>query len=815
MMVRLWKGVMMSDIEYFRLNDLVGYGDWMGEKYDSNSPGTKLYFETRSKLKHLGQRLGDAIGVTLRNNYNEKPNKMAGQGQGFVLKEYILTGFVPGDIPIENQVFVKLSFRGFDSQPEFGIDVDVNFSDPENQYRSYRDKLQTDNYWRVPIDSNFPTNWNDLIELAAPVFNAQINYLTEFFQNNSMHQMKIVKDYQNWLLPHWNKGLSESTVNNYASNFEDFIKGGDFDIRKFNNYDSYTLQRAIDQLRKFSASTLIGVGSMEKFLKLALENEGVTLHNHLNQILFGPPGTGKTYKINEIKRGFIDKEELLVDDSLTFDLAQDNSWWKIIAAILYSKGSMKVPELIDHPMIRAKHNPDKPTKANQIVWSQLQLHTKKENEFVNHTRRHDPLIFDKDKESNWTVDKQLVEEELVDIKSLADEIENVDKQIGKTKTLERFKFVTFHQSFTYEDFVEGIKPVLTNDEDESSDQDDIAYRIEKGVFYEACQEALRLAGYKSFKGCYDDSQENKVKKFEKAKPYAIFIDEINRGNVSAIFGELITLIEPDKRIGQDQELWVNLPYDKSVKFAVPPNLHIIGTMNTADRSIESLDTALRRRFAFEEVKPDPGLLEPHFLLWRLWDLDWDYSWTDKKWTRHEASLLNIIGEKKDQKAYESLEDLDWEEGFKRNVFEGVVEFNKLNPAKLLKAINERIELLIDKDHMIGHSYFFSLIGADDCEKELMSIFYDKIIPLLEEYFYGDFGKIGLVLGRHFVDVQSGSEVKFAPFEMEDQSMLQDKNVYTIKDHRLNQYEIDFMAAVKSIYEIPSETISDREEDKDG
>ncbi|WP_425390994.1 McrB family protein [Ekhidna sp.] len=805
----------MSDIEYFRLNDLVGYRDWIGEKYDSNSVGTKMYFETRDKLKHLGQRLGEAIGVNLRNNYNEKPNKMAGHGQGFVLKEYILTGFVPKDIPIENQVFVKLSFGGFDSQPEFGIDVDVNFSDDENQYKSYRDKFQAEQYWRIPVDSNFPNTWDGLVELISPVFEEQINYVIDFFDQRNDSEMKIIAHFIEWMMYNW-KTATVKTHNNYAKNVKAYAESGSFDLDKVNSYDITELSRLAQSLRNNGQEGGKAFSAFVKDLQKKDKQSSDASVLQLNQILFGPPGTGKTYKINELKRGFIDKEELLVDDSLTFDLAQDNSWWKIIAAILYSKGSMKVPDLIDHPMIRAKHNPDKPTKANQIVWSQLQLHTKKENEFVNHTRRHDPLIFDKDKESNWTVDRQLVEEELVEIKSLAEEIENVDKQIGKIKTLERFKFVTFHQSFTYEDFVEGIKPVLTNDEDESSDQDDIAYRIEKGVFYEACQEALRLAGYKSFKGCYEDSHESKVKNFKKAKPYAIFIDEINRGNVSAIFGELITLIEADKRIGQDQELWVNLPYDKSVKFSVPPNLHIIGTMNTADRSIEALDTALRRRFAFEEVKPDIHLLEPHFLLWRLWQKDWDYKWKDEKWILHESSLLKLIGEVKDKKAYEALEKkVDWEEGLKRNVFEGVVEFNKLNPAKLLKAINERIELLIDKDHMIGHSYFFSLIGADDCEKELMSIFYDKIIPLLEEYFYGDFGKIGLVLGRHFVEIRSGAEVKFAAFEMEDQSMLQDKNVYTIKDYRFNKYEVDFMAAVKSIYEIPSDTIKGREEENDG
>lgn len=791
----------MSDIEYFRLNDLVGYGDWIGEKYDSNSPGTKMYFETRAKLKHLGKRLGDAIGVTLRNNYNEKPNKMAGQGQGFVLKEYILTGFVPKDIPIENQVFVKLSFRGFDSQLEFGIDVDVNFSDDENQYKSYRDKFQAEQYWRIPVDSSFPKTWDVLVELIAPVFDEQINYVIDFFNQRNKPEMKIIAHFIEWMLYNW-KTATVQTHNNYAKNVKAYAESGSFDLDKINNYDATELFRFAKSLRGNGQEGGKAFLAFVEDISNKDDQISEAPKTPINKILFGPPGTGKTYKLNQFKQTFIDESITLVNDELTFDLALKSSWWKIIAAILFKKGPMKVPDIVDHPMIQAKHNPDKPTKANQIVWSQLQLHTKKDNEHVNHVRRHDPLIFDKDEDSNWSVDKQAVEKELIEIKSLAEEIENIDKQIGKTKSQERFKFVTFHQSFSYEDFVEGIKPVLFTEEDEPSQQDEIAYKIEKGVFYEACLEALRLAGYKSFTGCYEDSKENKVEKFKKAKPYALFIDEINRGNVSSIFGELITLIEPDKRISQDQEIWVNLPYDKSVKFAVPPNLHIIGTMNTADRSIEALDTALRRRFAFEEVKPNPTLLEPHFLLWRLWQNDWDYKWEDKRWLKHESSLLNLLGGKiASEEKYKKLEDSNKEGGLKENVFKGIVKFNGLDLSQLLEVINKRIELLIDKDHMIGHSYFFSLIGAEDCEVELMSIFYDKIIPLLEEYFYGDFGKIGLVLGRDFVSAKKGTSVSFAGFEMEDQSLLQEKNIYKILDYRIenDEIEIPFLEAVENIY----------------
>ncbi len=203
------------------------------------------------------------------------------------------------------------------------------------------------------------------------------------------------------------------------------------------------------------------------------------------------------------------------------------------------------------------------------------------------------------------------------------------------------------------------------------------------------------------------------------RPYILIIDEINRGNVSSIFGELITLIEPDKRKDQPNALSAILPYSKE-PFSVPSNLYIIGTMNTADRSVEALDSALRRRFSFKEMPP-------------VYD----------------------------------LEELDFE-----------VSGYKLN--KYLRVINNRIEKLLDKDHQIGHAYFLQVKNENDFKVMLR----DKIIPLLQEYFFGDFGKIGLVLGASFIDVESDKFDGFAGFEYEDASALMDysnRRVYRISN----------------------------------
>lgn len=204
---------------------------------------------------------------------------------------------------------------------------------------------------------------------------------------------------------------------------------------------------------------------------------------------------------------------------------------------------------------------------------------------------------------------------------------------------------------------------------------------------------------------------------EEKQNYVLIIDEINRGNVSAIFGELITLIEKDKRAGEKESIQVTLPYSKA-SFSVPNNLYVIGTMNTADRSVEALDTALRRRFSFEEVLPKPSLLNDN-------------------------------------------------------------NYKEVDLATLVKTINKRVELLIDKDHQIGHSYFINIDSLDS----LKIVFKDNIIPLLEEYFYGDFGKIGLVLGEAFVEsAKTENKTILAKFkDYEDLGFVEDKLVFNLKN----------------------------------
>ena len=247
----------------------------------------------------------------------------------------------------------------------------------------------------------------------------------------------------------------------------------------------------------------------------------------------------------------------------------------------------------------------------------------------------------------------------------------------------RIQFLTFHQSYSYEDFVEGIKP--------STIDGQISYGIEDGIFKKICSDAraslLQTINELDTENVVDTIAPASITNtiLTKCKKYILIIDEINRGNIASIFGELITLLEVDKRAGQTEAMTTTLPYSK-MPFSVPPNLHIIGTMNTSDKSTAPFDFALRRRFDFIYMPPQPELLSS-------------------------------------------------------NIEAGV------NLVQLLTVLNQRIQLLLEDDHLIGHAYFMKVSTLDD----LVNLFDNKIIPLLKEYFFNDLHKLSLVIGPHFFE----------------------------------------------------------------
>lgn len=444
--------------------------------------------------------------------------------------------------------------------------------------------------------------------------------------------------------------------------------------------------KKIYEIKKVLGDPSYSVNNRNTIIKESDEN---IMKQPLNQILYGPPGTGKTYSL---KRRFFDlftvKEDSISRDQFLNELVKPLSWWQVITLVLIDLKNARVIEIYDHELIKIKESHSSSKTIVPTIWGQLQAHTVNDCPNVNVEKRQNPLYFSKDKNSIWTIDLKLVEELYPEIIEIFNSFKNFNP--SPDKLIKNYEFITFHQSYSYEDFMEGIKPDLENEEGE------LKYKIEDGIFKRIADRAKR----------------------DPFNKYALFIDEINRGNVSQIFGELITLIEEDKRLGNDEAIEVTLPYSKE-KFGVPRNLYIIGTMNTADRSVEALDTALRRRFVFEEMPP-----------------------------KYDLEGLQ-------QELY----------GFKA--------------ADILETINKRIEKLLDRDHLIGHAYFIN-----KNETTIIDSFYKNIIPLLQEYFFGDYGKIGLVLGTGFIRKMEQDSV-FANFEHLDYSQFEEKESYEIINYKDN------------------------------
>ena len=428
----------------------------------------------------------------------------------------------------------------------------------------------------------------------------------------------------------------------------------------------------------------------------------------LNTIFYGPPGTGKTrILLNEIaEKYFYEKVGQLTEAERNANIVADLNWWEVIALCLLDNGdSAKVPKIMEHPLIAAHLKNSMSNNPSSAVWGQLQIHTKEDCEHVKYdlARRADPKVFSKSQDSTWTVDRDLITEIRPD---LLERLKQYRTAIGVSE-IKRYQFITFHQSYSYENFVEGISA-------ETDDNGNIHYDIKPGIFWTFCQKAQNDPEHK----------------------YALFIDEINRGNVSGVFGELISLIETDKRA----KLHITLPYSKK-DFYVPENLYIFGSMNTADRSIDALDSALRRRFAFVEMPPKPELLS-----------------SDEFKPKHISVDL----------------------------------------CALLKALNRRVEFLLDRDHKIGHSYFMT-IQAETAEKELANLqasFKNQIIPLLEDYFYGNLEKVQMILGSKFIVPDEEQELTSACLMCgEDAVEFQDKVSLKVADIS-TLTEADFAELIK-------------------
>lgn len=769
----------MNAPEFFIREELETYAKLANTRYDGTVGNKNIYNSIKEKLSYLGR---ESLGSDFEPKYHERPNKQAGKGVYHNWKDYILVGFdhIIPELQLRDgnkaNVFLKfvVFFDGGERIPYLGFDIDVNnkqiFKDEfvKKKHDESNEAISIDD-----LEANY-NSWEKLLERIKPLVEKNISIYKE-------------------VVDHEKKKLNPSTK-------EEPKNPTQMNTRK---------------------------------------------KHPLNQILYGPPGTGKTYQTAQmaveicgvtapaddrakIKERF---DELKKEGRVSFvTFHQSFGYEDFIEGIKpiiddeEQESSGELGYTIEDGVFKRIATKAKDSKVAKIK-DKTQSTDERYNAFKNYLKENnidyvkqkqgkeckieivDEGIYsfprkelEKNKETKWLLkDDQMTG--LIEHFKSAEAIKKITKGIRSFNSsiidpsvawavfkafneweVENFGLSEEKESYedrfeqTYAKLKKHIQKLpegeyfafksaakgglfritdISNDEDIKTEykgyakKDEQTEDMKKEIFRSA--QSLQKSKLKEYydkvkrDGAplddWDNVKEpdygyinlaNAIIEFEKEIPesensteeqninHVIIIDEINRGNIAEIFGELITLIEPDKRLGEKNALTATLPYSKD-DFGVPPNLYIIGTMNTADRSVEALDSALRRRFSFKEVMPDSELL---------------------------------------------IE----------------VEVAEFSIQTVLETINKRIEKLLDRDHTIGHSYFFKLKSDANKEQTLCDIFNDNIVPLLQEYFYGDYGKIGLVLGSGIVKEQKNEngENLFAGFEYDDKSFLDDKKSYELK-----------------------------------
>jgi len=490
------KNTIQFDMDYFNLTDknITLLTNDIGKKYNGNNNGSSIYFDTRKKLKYFGKILGEELQLHLINNYNEKPNKQAGRGKGFVLKEYILAGFIPQKYHKEtgNNLFVKLSFWGFNSnKPYFGVDIDVNFSDGGNQFNKLRDTFQKQN-WAIPL-KDFPNNWTDLIELVKPQFRRMTDYIDSYFlkvetSKEMTPYIELLKANKNLILT----GAPGTGKTFLAKQIAEEI--GEWEFLQFHpSYDYTDFVEGLRPMKKDGGELGFELrdGVFKTFCKKALKN-----------LIDSEKSEEELKKEDIVLKNISDFLDKCIDEGVELELATGNKF--IISEYNDTHIKVKVPNNAITSDLTLQFN-----ELSQLLLNEQKLNKVKDiRKFFNrsHNRQSDSYIF------------------------------------------------TLYHSGNLK------KELNTNNE--------IA-RVER-------------------------------------KNYVLIIDEINRAEISKVFGELFFSIDSGYRgeNGKVKTQYSNLQDENDVffdGFYVPENVYIIGTMNDIDRSVESMDFAMRRRFAWKEI----------------------------------------------------------------------------------------------------------------------------------------------------------------------------------------------------------------------
>ena len=393
----------------------------------------------------------------------------------------------------------------------------------------------------------------------------------------------------------------------------------------------------------------------------------------VNIIYTGVAGTGKTYRLLQIAKKYTDYIPKINDDELLKQLLQELSWREVVCLIFLDfqaqqQDLVKVPEVVNHEFFVAKAAQNEREKnLSNTAWSVLQMHSPTSSQTVLYKNRAGQAYFDKDPSGAWyllpdsmallsELSEQLAEFQQVQRDNSTNLTQSNQSQASQNQQFhqQRFSMVSFHQAYGYEEFVEGIRPVMAASNQSNNSPSQMSYAITDGAFLKLCQRAA------------NDPQQR----------YAMLIDEINRANVSRVFGELLSLIEPDKRTGELNAMTVSLAYSGRA-FSVPANVDIYATMNTQDHSLAPLDTALRRRFRFIDCPPQPKLLP----------------------------IINFNNELK-------IGD----------------EANSVDLGKILIGLNHRIAQTLGVESQLGHAFLFSVQSLEQLQTALV----EQIIPQLAQ-----------------------------------------------------------------------------------
>ncbi len=592
------------------------------------------------------------------------------------------------------------------------------------EFKSFEELIKTSNKFDEHLKSNNaykPISYNEFKRMLE---NRVKNIKSEKIKNNPnkdhpFFSSELFLNYKENTRPKVRKALLQDIPENtsvkdvFSLNLEQldnliqaFEKGGEhyeWDYNTNHSWGRASLKKYNEYLTSNKTNNLNSTQNIKKM-------ESNNLLSKKNQIiLYGPPGTGKTYNTDKIIQNFLDgnKDLLTKNESINLNgvnlkfitFHQSFAYEEFIEGLKPISGEKK-SELERDYKVESGCFKEFCEKAINDVLIDSEVGLKSVDNFE--------AAIDKLKE-------EISEKEEIELKTETNAKFKVSYRNGRTF---RIKPESSNSENDYPANIENIKALYFKTK-ELSEIYNPSYV--KGILNYMIKHNYIEENKKELRNIYEDlTKEQRRELFEGAQPYFLVIDEINRGNISKIFGELITLLEKDKRLGNEDELIVELPYSKE-KFGIPPNVYLIGTMNTSDKSIASLDIALRRRFGFIEILPNSDLIS------------------------------NDI------------------EGF--------------NLRSLFENLNGRIEFLLDKDHLIGHSFFRKVTSKE----EIKDIFVSEILPLLEEYFYGDIEKLRLVLGDDFFEKRKTDDIRKL-FANNSNLDLED-DLFKLKDFKTNNENI--------------------------